>query len=92
MALYVQHRNDVAVVITDMMMPFLDGPATIRALQKLNPQVRVIATSGLKANVKVTEAANAGVRIFLTKPYTAEKLLKTLAEILNHGGRSRQAD
>ncbi|HZS07924.1 MAG TPA: PAS domain S-box protein [Blastocatellia bacterium] len=84
-ALYAQHRNDIAVVITDMMMPFMDGPATIRALQKLNPLVRVIAATGLKANGKVTEAASAGVRIFLTKPFTAEKLLKSLAEILSGG-------
>ena len=83
-ALYAQNRDDVAVVLTDMMMPFMDGPATIRALQKMNPRVRVIAASGLSANDKAAEAAAAGVQAFLPKPYTAEKLLKTLAEILKN--------
>jgi two-component system, cell cycle sensor histidine kinase and response regulator CckA len=82
-ALYAQHRDGVALVLTDMMMPFMDGPATIRALQKMNPQVRVIAASGLAAGDKAAEAAAAGAHDFLPKPYTAEKLLKTLAEILN---------
>jgi PAS domain S-box-containing protein len=81
-ALYAQHREEVAAVITDMMMPFMDGPATIRALQKMNPRVRVIAASGLGGGDKAAEAAAAGARVFLPKPYTAEKLLKTLAELL----------
>jgi two-component system, cell cycle sensor histidine kinase and response regulator CckA len=63
-------------------MPFMDGPATIRALRKMNPQVRVIAASGLAVGDKAAEAAAVGVEAFLAKPYTAEKLLKTLAEIL----------
>jgi two-component system cell cycle sensor histidine kinase/response regulator CckA len=81
-ALYAANRDEVRVVLTDMMMPFMDGPATIRALQKLNPQVRIIAASGLAANEKAAEAASAGVKTFLPKPFTAEKLLLTLAEVL----------
>ena len=81
-ALYAQHREDVAAVLTDMMMPFMDGPATIRALQKMNPQVKIIAASGLGASDKATEAASVGVHTFLPKPFTAEKLLKALAALL----------
>jgi CheY-like chemotaxis protein len=60
----------------------MDGQATIRALQKLNPQIKLIAASGLAANEKAAEAASAGVKTFLAKPYTASKLLTALAEIL----------
>ena len=81
-ALYAQNRDEVAVVLTDMMMPFMDGPATIRALQKMNPQVRVVAASGLGGSEKAAEATALGVRMFLPKPYTAEKLLNALAEVL----------
>jgi PAS domain S-box-containing protein len=84
-ALYAQNRDEVAAVITDMMMPFMDGPATIRALQKMNPQVKVIAASGLSANDKAAEAASVGVHTFLPKPYTAEKLLTTLDRMLRGG-------
>jgi two-component system cell cycle sensor histidine kinase/response regulator CckA len=79
LAVFAQHLEEVVCVITDMMMPFMDGPATIRALRKLRPQLKIIATSGLKANGKAAEAANLGVTTFLQKPYTAEALLKTLA-------------
>jgi len=69
-------------VLTDMMMPYMDGPATIRALQKLDPNVKIIASSGLSDNGRMVEAAS-GVSCFLPKPYTAETLLKALAEVLD---------
>ena len=81
-ALYAQHKGEIEVVLTDMMMPYMDGLATIRALQKLNPQVKIIASSGLAENARAIEAANAGVKTFLSKPYTAGKLMEALAEVL----------
>ena len=82
LALYADKKNDIAVVLTDMVMPFMDGPATIRALQRMNPKVRIIAASGLGAGQRAGEGPLEGVSVFLGKPYTAEKLLKALAQIL----------
>jgi two-component system, cell cycle sensor histidine kinase and response regulator CckA len=65
------------------MMPHLDGPATISALQKLNPQINVIASSGLAEQEKINEVAQLGVKHFLSKPYTADRLLKTLTELFS---------
>jgi hypothetical protein len=63
----------------------LDGPSTIRALETMNPNIKIIAASGLLDHPKhlggfVT--ANGSVRAVLAKPYTAEKLLTTLASVL----------
>jgi PAS domain S-box-containing protein len=81
-ASYAQNRDEIKVVLTDMMMPFMDGPATIRALRKMNDSVKIIASSGLTDSGKNFEAVDLGVKTFLSKPYTAEKLLQALAEIL----------
>jgi len=81
-ALYAQNRDVIEVVLTDMMMPFLDGPATIRALRKINPEIKIIASSGLADNGKSAEAFGPNVKRFLLKPYTADKLLRTLAEVI----------
>lgn len=78
LALYAQNQTQIKVVLTDMAMPFLDGAATIRALRKINPDLPIIAASGLLP----TEAESLNVNAFLKKPYAAEKLLTTLAEIL----------
>ena len=82
LALYADKKNEIAVVLTDMVMPFMDGPATIRALQRMNPQVRIIAASGLGLGQRAGEGPLEGVSVFLNKPYSAEKLLNALAQVL----------
>jgi PAS domain S-box-containing protein len=83
-ALYATHTGEVAAVLTDMMMPIMDGVATIQALLKINPRLSIIAASGLAANSMVAKAAAAGVTHFLPKPYTAETMLRTLAAVLHN--------
>jgi two-component system, cell cycle sensor histidine kinase and response regulator CckA len=78
LALYVQSGSEIAVVLTDMAMPFMDGAATIRALRKMNPTLPIIAASGLPP----AEINSLKINAFLTKPYTAEKLLNALADVL----------
>ena len=82
---YAAHSSEVAAVITDMHMPIMDGHATIVALLSMNPHVRIIGSSGLAANGGVAKAASAGVRHFVPKPYTAEKMLRTIREVLDNG-------
>ncbi|HEY1050278.1 MAG TPA: response regulator, partial [Prosthecobacter sp.] len=81
-AIFARCMREIDVVITDMMMPIMDGPATIQVLMRMNPKVRIIAASGLNANGMVAKAASAGVAHFIPKPYTAEMLLKTLQQVL----------
>jgi len=63
-------------------MPIMDGATTIPVLIRMEPNVRIIAASGLNANGMVAKAAHAGVKHFIPKPYTAETLLRTLKKIL----------
>ena len=65
-----------------MMMPVMDGVATIRALSRLDPDVKIIAASGLATKAAEAEAAGAGVKFFLPKPYTASSLLVALRDLL----------
>ena len=72
-ALFAQHRDDIDLVLTDMEMPHLDGPATINALRRLNPEIRIIAASGYSEKEKQGELLT-GTE-FLLKPFTTERLL-----------------
>jgi len=81
-SLYAQHPGEIKVVITDMAMPIMDGAATIRALAKINPSVKVIATSGMDEERMLAEASRAAAKAFLQKPFTADRLLRTVAEVL----------
>jgi len=82
-AIYAQHLSKIAVVVTDMNMPIMDGPSTIHALMRINPSIKIIAASGLNANNEVAKMAGVGVKHFLTKPYTAGTLLKALRVVLD---------
>jgi PAS domain S-box-containing protein len=80
---FAQHRDEVALVITDMMMPVMDGPALITALRRLKPAVRIIAATGLNIKANVGRAGKIGVSHFLPKPFTAEILLDMVRRALD---------
>jgi PAS domain S-box-containing protein len=82
-SLYALHREEVAVVLTDMMMPVMDGPALIAALRRINPRVRLIAASGLSINSHMTQLSRSGVKHFLPKPFSAEMLLRMVREVID---------
>jgi PAS domain S-box-containing protein len=81
-AQYVKRSPEIAVVITDMAMPVMDGPATIHALRTIHPDVKILGCSGHASNDEIAKALGAGLPDFLLKPFTAETLLKKLAQIL----------
>lgn len=82
-ALYVQQQVKVHVAIVDMKMPIMDGPATIRALRKLDPKVKIIAASGLTLGGQMAEASTVNAQAVLPKPFTAENLLKTIYRVMS---------
>jgi two-component system, cell cycle sensor histidine kinase and response regulator CckA len=81
-ALYAERKNDIDVVLIDMMMPSVDSLTAVRIIHKLNPHVRIIAMSGLITNELMTQTLpDSGVMAFLPKPFTVEHLLKTLSKV-----------
>ena len=82
-AVYAEKQQDIAVVITDMMMPVLDGPSMIQVLLRINPKVRIIAVSGGTANRAQAGDAGRAVKQYLAKPFTAKTLLTTLQGVLS---------
>lgn len=82
LSVFVTHQDEISAVITDLMMPVMDGIMVIRALRKLKPQVPIIAASGLFDSTKLAELHELGVTERLGKPYNAEVLLKTIMRVL----------
>jgi PAS domain S-box-containing protein len=81
-AVFAENQKDIKAVITDMMMPVMDGKAAIVAIRKIRPDVKIIAVSGLASKEQLASPSEEEVQAFLTKPYTAENLLKALAAAL----------
>ncbi|MGB5633018.1 MAG: response regulator [Waterburya sp.] len=81
-ALYSQNQAEIDVVLMDLMMPEMSGLTAMRTLKKINPSVKLIANSGLAERDEITAAERIGIKAFLAKPYTTEKLLQQLKDVI----------
>ncbi|MEO7397619.1 MAG: ATP-binding protein [Ilumatobacteraceae bacterium] len=80
LALYRSHCDHIAAVVTDMMMPVMDGASMMDGLLAIDPALPIIASSGFATPAPA--AVLARVRAVLAKPYSAETLLVTLRDVL----------
>ena len=71
------------MVVTDMMMPGVSGPATIRALRKLNPALKIIAASGMASEAEGAVTGDLAANGYILKPFKAAELLKTVYGVLH---------
>lgn len=79
--LFSKHGDVIDAVITDLMMPDVDGFETIRTIRAKSKEVPIIAASGMAVDRR-QEALDAGAGTFISKPFTAEKLLAALHTVL----------
>jgi len=86
LALYVKHVNEIDLVITDIMMPVMNGLQLSRSIKKINPQANVIASTGRATELQEAELHALGVHVILRKPYMARTLLATLHAALHGQG------
>ncbi|MFO7570264.1 MAG: PAS domain S-box protein, partial [Smithellaceae bacterium] len=81
-ALYARQHKSIDLVMVDMIMPGMSGSDTFDALKAVNPDVRVILSSGYSLNSKAQAIMDRGVRTFLQKPYRLQDLAQKIREAL----------
>jgi len=81
-ALYTQHQATIQLALVNIMMPAMDGTTAIPALQAINSQLKIVATSGL-TTPKDLAAMVIQVDHFLMKPFTVQELLMSLHQTLH---------
>lgn len=74
-ALFTENKDKIDVILMDLLMPSMDGTSAIEELKKINPQVKIVVTSGL-------DSCNDGIGGVLQKPYTTEELAIALNNII----------
>ncbi len=87
-ALYTLQPDAIRLVITDMMMPVMDGEAMIEILKGMSPTLRIIAVSGISSYQNLANSKMALVDDFIAKPYTSKTLLKRIRQVLDQPGRT----
>ncbi len=83
MDLFGKHQDEIALIISDLGMPKLDGLSLLRKIKEIQPAVKVIMTSGLVDPDRKAEILHAGAMDFLAKPYSGREILLSVREILD---------
>lgn len=91
LAVFMRHREEIDLVLTDIVMPVMDGAALIGSLNKLEVRIPFLAVSGLVEREKVmVSTAAPGVAVeFLAKPFSPEALLTLVRELLQRSAGVR---
>ena len=79
---YQEKKDEIDLVLLDMILPDMDGGKIFHSLKKINPQVRVLLSSGYSLNGKAQKILDSGCKGFIQKPYRVANLTKAINEIL----------
>lgn len=80
---FLEHRNDISLLVTDVMMPGKNGREAYEEIIKTNSDVKIIFTSGY--NSELTKQLQDEGFHYLKKPFSPEELLQRIAEVLGEG-------
>ncbi len=83
-SIFSQYKNEIDLILTDLMMPKMDGVKTIQRLLEILPNIKIIVTSGLNSDENILKAQKAGASAFISKPFSAETLLLKISEVMNY--------
>jgi CheY-like chemotaxis protein len=86
--IYQQISKQIGLVILDFFLPVMDGDAVFDELRALNPDVAVVLSSGFAEQSKLGNMLALGLRGFIPKPYTREKLLEQVRSTLDSARNS----
>ncbi len=88
--LFEQHHEIIRAVITDMMMPKIDGPTLVGLVRQIEPAVPVIGISGAGDRVMLEKIAALELAGFLAKPFSVDVLLRLLRQVLQREPGAKQ--
>jgi two-component system cell cycle sensor histidine kinase/response regulator CckA len=81
--IYKAHRNEISLVILDMIMPKMGGRETFARLKRINPKIKALLSSGYSRHGKVEEILHEGVKGFVQKPFRASELLSVIRKTID---------
>ncbi|MDP2862480.1 MAG: response regulator, partial [Desulfobacterales bacterium] len=82
--IYEKNRDKIDLVVLDMIMPDMTGSVVFERIREINPDVKVLLSSGYALNDQATGIMEKGCNGFIQKPFNVNKLSAKLNEIL-HG-------
>jgi two-component system cell cycle sensor histidine kinase/response regulator CckA len=80
---YLKKRDQISLVILDLIMPGMGGEECLVKLRKIDPNVRILVSSGYYREGVAKEVIESGARSFIHKPYDSQRMLAAVREVLD---------
>ncbi len=80
--IYAEKKNDINVVVLDMIMPGMDGLDVFLALKKINPDIKVLLSTGYAIDENAQKMLRQGCKGYILKPYSVLDFSHKLREVL----------
>ena len=90
--MYRKLRDQIALIILDFTMPVMDGADVFAELLEINPEVPVVLSSGFAEQSRLQSMLARGLRGFIPKPYTHQKLLSQVRSTLDALSAQKSGD
>jgi len=81
--MYVKAKDEISLVILDLIMPEMGGKRCLEELLKINPDVKILIASGYLAGLSTEDSLARGARGFVSKPYDMKELLRAVRHALD---------
>ena len=81
--IYSAERESISLVILDLFMPEMGGKECLRALLKMDPNVRILVASGFTQDGEIGGTLDSGARGFIGKPFDMPQLLEKIRKIID---------
>jgi len=82
-SIYKEKKEEILLILLDLEMPKISGKDTYIELQKINPKLKVLLTSGSRENERIRSLIGMGANGFLHKPYTMDDLCLSVYKIIH---------
>ncbi len=82
LSLYEERKQDIDLVITDLVMPGMDGRQLAEELLRRDPATRILVSTGFSAQTDIAALLEQGIRGVVMKPYQSDQLLGKVSEAL----------
>jgi two-component system cell cycle sensor histidine kinase/response regulator CckA len=81
--IYKQHQPDIALAILDLVMPKMGGKDCLKKILKIDPQARILISSGYSADASTKECLGMGAKGFVAKPFRFKEFLQQVRKVLD---------
>jgi len=80
---YKKHKDEIDLIILDMIMPDISGSEAYDIMKEINPKIKVLLSSGYSVNGEAKEILERGCDGFIQKPFNLTTLSRKIGEILD---------